>query len=93
MTAKRVHIIVEGRVQGVFFRDYTQKKGSKLGLAGWVRNQNNGSVEAVIEGDAAAVDQMIAWFHKGSPLSEVTKVMVTAEEPSGVDRDFTIHYR
>lgn len=93
MTEKRAHIIVEGRVQGVYFRAYALERGKELGLVGWVRNRNDGSVEAVVEGDAGAVDRMIAWFHKGSPLSAVSKVTVTPEEPSGLDRDFTIHYR
>ena len=52
---KRAHVIVEGRVQGVFFRAYTSDEAKKLGLAGWVRNRPEGSVEAIIEGDAASV--------------------------------------
>jgi acylphosphatase len=52
---KRAHVIVEGRVQGVFFRAYTSDEAKKLGLTGWVRNRPDGTVEALVEGDADSV--------------------------------------
>ncbi|MEA2082964.1 MAG: acylphosphatase [Thermodesulfobacteriota bacterium] len=92
MASRRVHIVVEGRVQGVFFRAYTKEEAQKFGLTGWVRNQRDGSVEAVVKGDGAKVEQMIKWFHRGSPMSAVTRVTVTEEKPVGEHAAFEIHY-
>jgi len=92
MSQKRIHVIVEGRVQGVFFRSFTQLEAKKLGLAGWVRNRPEGTVEALVEGEEAKVDMMIHWFHHGSPMSRVSRVQVTEEEPVGGNTDFEIHY-
>ncbi len=89
---KRVHVIVEGRVQGVFFRAYTRDEAVKLGLKGWVRNRADGSVESLIEGQEAAVNKMLQWFHQGSPHSLVTKVHATEESPVEDNRTFEIHY-
>ena len=92
MVLKRVHVIVEGRVQGVFFRAYTKEEADKLQLTGWVRNQVGGSVEALVEGEVEAVDRMIAWFYAGSPMSQVTNVGIAEEEFVGEHQDFSIHY-
>jgi acylphosphatase len=89
---KRAHVIVEGRVQGVFFRAYTSDEAKKLGLTGWVRNRPEGTVEALIEGNAAPVETMLRWFHQGSPGSRVTAVHVTEETPVGDSSTFEIHY-
>ena len=62
---KRLHIIVEGRVQGVYFRAFTRDQAVKLDLTGWVRNRPDGSVEALVEGDKASVEQMEQWFYQG----------------------------
>lgn len=90
--AKRVHVIVEGRVQGVFFRAYTRDEAVRLGLSGWVRNRPDGSVEALIEGARNAVEKMLQWFHQGSPNSIVAKVHITEEPPVGDSNTFEIHY-
>jgi len=90
--AKRAHVIVEGRVQGVFFRAFTRDEAVRLGLYGWVRNRPDGTVEAVIEGEKNGVEQMLQWFHQGSPNSHVEKVHVTEEPPVGDSRTFEIHY-
>lgn len=74
-TAKRLQIT--GRVQGVGFRFYLQRKARELGLAGWVRNCRDGSVEAVVQGGAEAVDTMIAWARRGPPSAVVADVRVT----------------
>jgi acylphosphatase len=92
MTHKRIHVIVQGRVQGVFFRAYTKEEADRLGLVGWVRNRHDGAVEALIEGEAAAVDRMIDWLHQGSPMANVVRVQVTEEEAVGEHRDFAINY-
>jgi len=89
---KRVHVIVKGRVQGVFFRAYTSDEAKKLNLAGWVRNRTDGSVEAIVEGDAESIDTMLRWFYQGSPGSRVTEVHVQEESPIGDSSTFEIHY-
>ena len=89
---KRAHVIVEGRVQGDFFRAYTSENAKRLGLVGWVRNRPEGTVEAIVEGDAGSVDIMLRWFYQGSPGSKVTKVKVQEENPIGDMNSFEIHY-
>lgn len=72
---KRVHVLVTGRVQGVFFRAYTKDRADELQLRGWVRNLADGRVEACIEGEASAVTRMLHWFGQGgSPHAVVTDV-------------------
>lgn len=78
------HLIITGRVQGVGFRFYMQRKARELGLTGWVRNCRDGSVEAVIQGTSAAVETMIAWARRGPPSAVVADVRVA--DASG---DFT----
>ena len=90
--AQRAHIIIEGRVQGVFFRAYTRDQALRLGLSGWVRNRPDGSVEALVEGEKTAVDKMLQWFHQGSPNSIVEKVHASEETPVGDASTFEIHY-
>ena len=92
MSLKRIHAIVSGRVQGVFFRKYTWEQGNKLKLVGWVRNLPDGSVETVFEGDKKTVEQMLAWLYKGSPLSKVTGVLSNEEKPADEFTEFTIRY-
>ena len=89
---KRVQVIVEGRVQGVFFRAYTREEAIKLGLCGWVRNRADGTVEAMVEGDAAIVDKMLQWFHQGSPHSIVSNIRTSEEDPAGDYDTFEIQY-
>lgn len=92
MAKKRVVARVEGVVQGVFFRDYTQQEARRLGLSGWVRNRADGTVEAVLEGEAEKVAQMIAWLHLGSPQAVVRQVLVTEEQPLADQTAFAIRY-
>lgn len=92
MTNKRVHAIVHGLVQGVFFREYTRRQAEQLGLSGWVRNLPDRTVEAVFEGEADAVESMVRWLYSGSPQSNVTGVDVRDEEPSAEPRGFTIRF-
>jgi acylphosphatase len=79
----RAHVWVQGRVQGVSFRAYAQHEAVRLGLRGWVRNLPDRRVEAVFEGQREAVDQMVQWCHRGSPLAQVTRVTVEWEDPDG----------
>lgn len=74
MNSIRMHLIIEGRVQGVWFRESTRREAVSLRVTGWVRNRPDGTVEAVIEGPQQAVDQLVAWCHKGPPAAKVTAV-------------------
>lgn len=73
---KVVAITVSGKVQGVFFRKYTQMKANELNVSGSVRNMPNGDVYLEVQGTKDQIDEMIQWCHKGSPLSIVKKVEV-----------------
>jgi len=69
-----VHARIEGRVQGVFFRDSTRRQADRLNLTGWVKNRADGSVEAVFQGKSDAIEAMKEWLDDGSPQAEVSKV-------------------
>jgi acylphosphatase len=84
VTTTRMRIIVDGRVQGVFFRDATRHTASALGVAGWVRNLPDGRVEAVFEGDAMAVESAIAWARRGPERALVTSLHIAEETPEGL---------
>ena len=77
---KAFHVQVTGKVQGVWFRAWTQEQAEARGLAGWVRNRSDGSVEAVISGDDGAVDALVDALHQGPPAAEVSSVRVTPTE-------------
>ncbi len=87
--AVRAHVWVSGRVQGVFFRACAEDEARAHGVAGWVRNTRDGRVEAVFEGDRAAVEAMIRWCHRGSPGAVVSGVEVQWEDPRG-ERGFAV---
>ncbi|WP_207957636.1 acylphosphatase [Streptomyces sp. YIM 98790] len=80
----RKRVVVSGRVQGVFFRDSCRSEAIVQGVAGWVRNLPDGSVEAVFEGEPEAVARMVEWAHRGSPSAVVEAVRETEEEPEGL---------
>ncbi|MEV7382139.1 acylphosphatase [Streptomyces lydicus] len=79
----RRRVVVSGNVQGVFFRDTCRRMASGLGVAGWVRNLPDGTVEAVFEGEPEAVQRMVEWAHEGPPMARVDAVSVHEEEPEG----------
>jgi acylphosphatase len=81
----RAHVFVSGRVQGVYYRASTRDAAREHGVDGWVRNLNDGRVEAVFEGDADAVDAMCEWCETGSRAANVEAVDVTMESPDGLD--------
>ena len=70
----RVHLIVEGRVQGVWFRESTRIKATKLEITGWVKNRSDGSVEIIAEGLEANVRKFVEWCHEGPSKAAVTEV-------------------
>ena len=81
MTHQARHVRISGLVQGVFFRAWTREEARRLGLAGWVRNCPDGSVEAHIEGEFDAVERIIALLHDGPPHAQVSHVEVREAEP------------
>ncbi len=88
----RVHIIVHGKVHGVFFRDYAKKEADALGLTGWAKNTDGGAVEIVAEGDKPILRKFIIACEKGSPLAKVEKVDYDWEEYTGQFANFYINY-
>ena len=69
-----LQIRVSGRVQGVGYRDSLCMEAERLGVSGWVRNRSDGTVEALLQGDAAAVEALVAWARKGPPAARVSGV-------------------
>jgi acylphosphatase len=92
MEIARLHIVIEGIVQGVFYRASTIEGSSKLGLTGWVKNCSDGRVEAVFEGDTDKIDQIIEWCKKGPPGAVVRNVEIIWEQATGDYDSFTIKY-
>ncbi len=90
MGTRRVSLRIRGKVQGVFFRESTRQEATRLGLTGWVRNRDDGSVEAVAEGEPAALEEFIRWCHRGPQAARVTDVERTESEPTGEFRAFTV---
>ncbi len=78
---KRVHVLISGKVQGVGFRASTRRRAKNLELAGWVKNTEEGKVEAVFEGEDDNVDEMLDWCRKGPSIARVVNVDVEEEEP------------
>lgn len=81
---QRAHVFVSGEVQGVNFRGATQSQAEQLGLSGWVRNTQDGQVEAVFEGDPDTVQQMIQWCESGPSSAGVEDVSVENEQSEGL---------
>ena len=81
---ERAHIFVSGRVQGVSFRDATRSQAEQLGLSGWVRNTQDGQVEAVFEGDPDTVQQMVEWCKSGPSSADVEDLSVDNEQPENL---------
>jgi len=77
----RRRVVVRGRVQGVFFRDTCRREARSRGVSGWAANRSDGSVEVVFEGEADAVDQMLAWCRTGPEEASVASVEVEVEQP------------
>uniref|UniRef100_A0A0D9WP32 Acylphosphatase n=1 Tax=Leersia perrieri TaxID=77586 RepID=A0A0D9WP32_9ORYZ len=79
---KAVRVVVKGRVQGVFFRDWTVETARALGLAGWVRNRRDGTVEALLSGEPSKVDEMVSRrLPVGPPAAAVTAVLPSPADP------------
>jgi acylphosphatase len=83
MAEKTVKLIIAGRVQGVGFRDWVERQALQAGLAGYVRNRREGTVELVISGSEAQVDSMLAQCRKGPRLAMVKGIEVIPDQWSG----------
>ncbi|RRJ33617.1 acylphosphatase [Halocatena pleomorpha] len=80
----RAHVFVSGRVQGVYYRATTREAATERGVDGWVKNLDDGRVEAVFEGPSGAVESMVEWCHTGSTRADVNDVTVEYGDPEGV---------
>jgi acylphosphatase len=81
----RQRVVVYGSVQGVFFRESVRRRAVTAGVTGWVRNNREGTVEAVFEGDPSAVEQLVDFSHKGPRGARVDRVEVHIEAPEGAE--------
>jgi acylphosphatase len=81
---QRRRVVVQGHVQGVFFRETTRRRALASGVAGWIRNVPDGSVEAVFEGERDPVDRLVAFAREGPRGARVDWVDVVSEEPEGL---------
>jgi acylphosphatase len=79
---------IQGRVQGVFYRESTRRKAQELGISGWVRNAKDGSVEAQLTGTEEAVNKMIDWCRQGPPSARVNNVEVEWSPYDSSDGNF-----
>jgi acylphosphatase len=90
MALKQVHLVVRGRVQGVFFRASAQREARRLGLTGWVKNRPDGPVELFAEGEEDELKELIAWANRGPSAARVDRVDVRWRSFVGDCSDFRI---
>ena len=89
---KRVHVFISGRVQGIFFRSFIQRRAMMLELKGWVRNTDDDRVECVFEGTESRIQSMLEHCRQGPPGASVENVEVKKEEPTNAFTGFGIRY-
>lgn len=75
-SSKTLHLVIHGRVQGVFFRNSMQREAQNMAVSGWVRNRIDGAVEAMVQGETAAVDAVVRWAHHGPQMAHVERVEI-----------------
>ncbi len=92
MTQKCVHVLVSGRVQGVFYRESLRRRVAQLGVSGWVKNLTDGRVEAVFEGEEEAVRRAVDYARDGPPFAHVSELRATAEPVSGERGPFEVRH-
>ncbi len=90
MAQKRIHLVVRGRVQGVYFRASAQREARRLGLTGWVKNRNDNAVELVAEGEEDQVKDFLSWAQHGPSSARVDKVETRWRSYTGEYPDFRI---
>ncbi len=72
-----LHLVIHGKVQGVFYRDSMRQAAHHLGICGWVRNKRDGTVEAMVQGAPSAIDRIVQWAHHGPERARVERVEMT----------------
>ncbi|HEU0233941.1 MAG TPA: acylphosphatase [Gallionella sp.] len=82
MPKKTLRLVIHGRVQGVFFRDSMRREAQNLVVSGWVRNLSDGTVEAAVQGEPAAVDAIVRWAHRGPQRAQVERVEIEPHDGS-----------
>jgi acylphosphatase len=87
---KRYEITVFGDVQGVFYRHHALKKAKELGITGWIRNEANGNISMIVEGESDALKDFIDWVWEGSPMSDVTDIGIEERDVTGELGEFRI---
>jgi acylphosphatase len=92
MNNVRIHLIIEGRVQGVWFRDSTRREAVALGITGWVKNRRDGGVEVLGEGPEDGIRKFVAWCQHGPPAARVSRVLENSQEWQGAFSSFDIVY-
>lgn len=90
MAQKRIHLVIRGRVQGVYFRASSVREARRLGLTGWVKNRNDGAVELVAEGEEDQVKDFLAWAQRGPSTGRVDKVETRWRSYTGEFPGFSI---
>jgi len=90
MALKQLHILVRGRVQGVYFRASAQREARRLGVCGWVKNRSDGSVEIVAEGEETSVRELHGWAQKGPSAARVDRVETRWRSYTGEHSEFRI---
>ena len=88
----KVHVIISGRVQGVWFRASTKSKAEQFGITGWVRNTSDGNVEAVFEGNKKIIEEMLEWCNHGPPLAKVDNIEVEKQPANDEFDKFSFRY-
>lgn len=86
----RIHIFVSGKVQGVFFRENTKKKAAEFELSGFVKNLQNGKVEAVFEGEKEKIEKIIQWMEKGPKTAQIKNIEINRQNYQGEFKNFEI---
>jgi acylphosphatase len=92
MENARVHLFIEGRVQGVFYRAFTREIAHRLRLSGWAKNLRDGRVEAVFEGEKRTIEEAIRECRTGPPGAQVTNIDIQWEPYSGDEDGFSVRY-
>ena len=82
MNRQTLHLVIHGRVQGVFFRDSMRREAQRLGISGWVRNRSDGTVEAAVQGESADVDTIVRWARRGPDRAQVERVEIEPHDGS-----------
>jgi len=92
MNSKRVHLLISGRVQGVYFRQGMMETAEKNNVLGWVRNLPDNQVEAILEGNDSNVDAVMEWAHFGPAGAVVDELKISEENYTGEFQEFRIQY-